>query len=390
MLEKATFFVPEASHINGIRVTIPAGNSYPYYQGEQASTLWSILFEMGVHINFAHQTFKWDNNGAIVHVCIAGFSLINEKIKTITSYYDNYSKTERIKAKNINEYLTDAPIANVRKRRSQISNMPEMNFGSMANDNGNFILNSKEKEELIDTYPKLTDFIYSFIGSKEYLRNEQRYILYLKDINIKTLRSNPDIKKRVQQVQEYRLASKRKKTRELANTPILLGEDRVSFSNKLIIPRVSSTNRPYMPIGFVNKYTIISDSAFQLVNADLYIFGVLQSKMHTIWVKSVAGRLKSDIRYSNTLVYNTFVFPKATQKQKNYIKDLSRNLLKIRQDLLDKGNSIADLYDKLFMPIELQNAHKKLDKAIEETYRKEPFKDNNDRLAFLIRLYKNL
>ncbi len=112
--------------------------------------------------------------------------------------------------------------------------------------------------------------------------------------------------------------------------------------------------------------------------------------MHTIWVKSVAGRLKSDIRYSNTLVYNTFVFPKVTHKQKNYIKDLSRNLLKIRHDLLDKGNSIADLYDKLFMPIELQNAHKKLDNAIEYLYRKEPFRDDNDRLAFLIKLYKNL
>ncbi|MBM6184269.1 class I SAM-dependent DNA methyltransferase [Staphylococcus epidermidis] len=371
-----------------IKAALVSTNSI--FQGEQASILWSILFEMGIHINFAHQTFKWDNNGAIVHVCIAGFSLINDKNKTITSYYDNYSKTKRIKVKNINEYLTDAPIANVRKRSSQISNMPVMNFGSMANDNGHFILNNKEKEELIDTYPEITDFIYSFIGSKEYLRNEQRYILYLKDINIKTLRSNPNIKKRVQQVQEYRLTSKRKKTRELANIPTLLGEDRVSFSNKLIIPRVSSTNRPYMPIGFVNKYTIISDSAFQLVNADLYIFGVLQSKMHTIWVKSVAGRLKSDIRYSNTLVYNTFVFPKVTHKQKNYIKDLSRNLLKIRHDLLDKGNSIADLYDKLFMPIELQNAHKKLDNAIEYLYRKEPFRDDNDRLAFLIKLYKNL
>lgn len=144
-----------------------------------------------------------------------------------------------------------------------------------------------------------------------------------------------------------------------------------------------------MPIGFVSSDTIISDSAFQLVSADLYIFGVIQSKLHTLWIKSIAGRLKSDIRYSNTLVYNTFVFPKVTKETKEYISKLSQELLDIRTDLLNKGNSISDIYDELFMPIELQKAHKRLDKAIENAYKKDGFKDDNDRLSFLIRLYKN-
>lgn len=370
-----------------IKAALVSTNSI--FQGEQANILWSVLFEMGIVINFAHQTFKWDNNGAIVHVCIAGFSLISEKSKSITLYYDNFSKNKTIPAKNINEYLTDSPIANIKKQSTQVSNMPVMNFGSMANDNGHFILTNEEKNDAIHDFPEIKNYIFPFIGSKEYLRNEQRYILYLKDINIKLLRRNSFITTRVQQVKEYRLDSKRKKTRELAYTPTLLGEDRVVFSNKLLIPRVSSSNRPYMPVGFVSRDTIISDSAFQLVNADLYIFGVIQSKLHTLWVKSIAGRLKSDIRYSNTLVYNTFVFPKVTKETKEYISNLSQELLDIRSDLLSKGNSISDIYDELFMPIELQKAHKRLDKAIEHAYKKGGFKDDNDRLAFLIRLYRN-
>ncbi|WP_331463377.1 class I SAM-dependent DNA methyltransferase [Macrococcoides canis] len=372
---------------NNIKASLVSTNSV--FQGEQANTLWMNLFSLGCHINFAHQTFKWDNNGAVVHVAIAGFSLQNEASKYLTIYNSNKHTNETIKVKNINEYLVNAPIANIQKSKKQISNMPSMTFGSMANAGDHLFFNEYEYESFIKDFPEFKQYIYKFIGSKEYIRNETRYILYLKYAPISLLKNNKIIMERIQNVKKLRLASNRPKTIELASTPTLLGEDRVSFSKKLLIPKTSSSRRDYIPIGFVNEDTIISDGAFQLVDADLYIFGVLQSKMHTLWIKTVAGRLKSDVRYSNTLVYNTFVFPVVNETQKKIVEKAATELLEVRETYIDKGFSIADLYNELLMPQDLQKAHRNLDNALEKLYSNHKFISDDERIAYLIKMYHN-
>lgn len=357
------------------------------FQGEQANLLWSELINFGIKINFAHQTFKWDNNGAVVHVCICGFSRIDKKQKLIYVYEDEKNISNIIDAKYINEYLVDAPIANIQKQSKQISGYPKMEFGSMANDNGNLILSEDDRAFILRESPYLKEFIYLYLGSKEYLRNEKRYILYLKNAPVKIIKNNKEIIRRINNVRNYRLSSNRKKTNELGNTPLLLGEDRVSFTKKLLIPRVSSSRRPYIPVGFVDDNIIISDSAFQLVGADLYLFGILQSKLHTLWIKTVAGRLKSDVRYSNTLVYNTFPIPPVKEELKTKIIECANSILYIRQTYIENGGSISEIYDELMMPPDLLKEHQKLDKFVEKLYSEKIFKDDNERITCLINLY---
>lgn len=357
------------------------------FQGEQANILWNALFNLDVKINFAHQTFKWDNNGAVVHVCICGFSKVSKKQKLIYVYEDEKNISNVIEAKHINEYLVDAPIANIQKQSKQISGYPKMEFGSMANDNGNLILNEVEKASLLKENMDIAQYIYLYLGSKEYLRNEKRYILYLKNAPVKMIKNNKELVTRINNVRDYRLNSSRKKTNELGNTPLLLAEDRVSFTKKLLIPRVSSSRRPYIPIGFVDENTIVSDSAFQLVGADLYLFGILQSKLHTLWIKTVAGRLKSDVRYSNTLVYNTFPIPHAKEDLKIKITECANTILNIREKYNNNDDSISEIYDELMMPTELLKEHHKLDKLVEKIYSEKTFNDDNERIACLINLY---
>ncbi|WP_437792641.1 type IIL restriction-modification enzyme MmeI, partial [Macrococcoides caseolyticum] len=273
--------------------------------------------------------------------------------------------------------------------KKQISNYPKMIYGSMANDNkGKLQLNKEEKDEIVRKYPYLEEYIHLFIGSEELINGIEKYILYLKDMPINLMRKNPEIQKRLESIRETRLKSSRDKTKELANYPYALGEDRVIKDSKfLIIPRVSSEKREYIPIDYFEYPTIVSDAAFQLENASLYILGVLHSKMHALWLKTVGGKLESRYRYSNTLVYNNFVFPKVNKKEEEKIENIVQQLLCIRNDYLKQGNTLADLYDTNYMPIDLRKKHTELDKAIEKLYKKTPFKDDNERISHMIDLY---
>ncbi|EXJ22642.1 Type II restriction enzyme, methylase subunit YeeA [Alkalibacterium sp. AK22] len=355
-------------------------------QGEQAALLWKDIFNRNISINFAHQTFNWDNE-ANVFVVIIGFSKLKKKDKYIFEYETLNGNPNSKKVSVINEYLLESSPLLLTKSSNQISSYQKMHFGSMANDGGNLILSSEEKNNIIKLHPELTPYIHPFIGSKELIRNEKRYIIYLKDAPLSLMRSNSEIKSRVEAVKAYRLSSRRKKTNELAEVPYLLGEDRVVKDTFLIIPRVSSIRREYIPMGFEEWPTIASDSAFVLPNSDLFIFGVLETRMHTLWLKTVGGKLKGDYRYSNSLVYNNFVFPEVTDEKKENIKKLASIMLKKRNDYLEKGNSLADLYDPLFMPIDLKKSHQLLDDAVERLYKTDGFDNDNERLEFIMKLY---
>jgi hypothetical protein len=292
-----------------------------------------------------------------------------------------------IQAKNINPYLVDAENIIIDSRNKPVSDVPKISYGSMANDGGHLILDAEEREELLAKEPAVKKYVHLFLGSQEFINNEDRWCLWLKDVSPMDLRSLPEIMKRVEKVKQHRFASSREATKKLGQTPYLFGEIRQPESNYLLIPGVSSENRNYIPIGFMNASVIASDLARTVPNATLYHFGVLTSQMHMAWMRTVCGRLKGDYRYSNNIVYNNFPWAsEVSEKQKEQVEKYAQEVLDARK--LFPDSSLADLYDPSAMPKILVDAHRALDKAVDHCYRREPFKTELERLEFLFGLYR--
>ena len=353
-------------------------------QGMQATILFKEIFDKAVKINFAHQTFKWDNNGAAVFVIIIGFAKFDRPVKKLFTYEKITDEPVSTDVKNINQYLLPAPTVFVDGRKPHISGLPTMEFGNRPIDDGNFILSDEERSALTEKYPELSVLIHPFIGARELLHNEKRFVLFLKDAPLKLLQ-NPEIRQRVQAVKDFRLASKNPGTVKIANTPTLFYDDRYTATPVLAIPSATSGNREYVPIGYYDENTIISNLCFQLSNATLGMFALLQSKLHMAWLDTVGGRLKGDYRYSNTLVYNTFVVPE-TAKGVPLLEHTAQAILDARQKYLDQGASLAGMYDPLTMPPDLRKAHQDNDKLVDSLYGlKNPTKE--ERVARLMELY---
>jgi hypothetical protein len=256
----------------------------------------------------------------------------------------------------------------------------------MANDGGNLLLNYTELHELLKAEPKVQEFIRPFLGSQEFINGVKRYCIWLKDVPPEKYSKLSLLLKKINSVREYRLKSSRENTRKLAEFPSLFGEIRQPKSDYLLIPGVSSENRKYIPIGFLSKKIIASDLARTIPEASLYSFGVITSMMHMTWVKYICGRLKSDYRYSASIVYNNFPWPEnPSEKQKETIEAAAQKILDTRAEF--PGSSLADLYSPLTMPQALVKAHNELDKAVDMVYRPQPFASETKRIEYLFGLY---
>ena len=359
-------------------------------QGEQVPILWKYLFAQGVNINFLHQTFKWSNDAkgnAAVYCTIVGFALFNKPEKRIFEYPDIKGEPNEIAAKNINGYGIDAPNIFIERHGKPISDVPPMNFGNMPLDGGNLILSEKEKDQFLFENPdaKQFGFVKELIGAKEFLQNKKRYCLWLVNIEPHDIRRFAFILDRVAKTRHFRLASSAPSTVEHA---IRATEFRDTNNPRqyVLIPRVSSENRDYIPMGFFGVDEIASDSCQVVPNAKLYHFGILTSQMHMAWMRAVAGRLKSDYRYSKDIVYNNFIWPTVTDDQRAEIERLAQAVLDARAQF--PAASLADLYDPLTMPPALSKAHKQLDRAVDKLYQKEPFASDPARVAHLFELYR--
>ena len=362
-------------------------------QGQQVPIIWKELFKNGVHINFAHQTFKWSNEArgkAAVYCIIVGFSLKDEKEKTLFIYEDIKAEPKTIKAKQINAYLMDSDAVFIESRSDAVTaNVPAMVFGSMPNDGGHLIIEENEYEEFIKAEPEAKKFIRKFLGAEEFINNKKRYCLWLVGAKPEELRECPLVMERIAKVKEHREKSKREATRKLSRFPSLFGEIRhPKDGNYLLIPSVSSEKRKYIPMDFMDSSVIASNLNLIIPNATLYHFGVLGSAMHMTWVKVVCGRLGTGYRYSKDVVYNNFPFPNANKAEQEAIAQKAQVILDARS--LYPESSLADLYDPLTMPKELTLAHKALDVAVDRLYRKAPFKDDAERVAFLFEMYKEI
>ncbi len=381
---KATQYIENTS----INVAFVSTNSIT--QGEQVSVLWGeLLKNYGIKIHFAHTTFKWSNEArgkAAVYCVIIGFANYNIKDKQLFNYTDIKGDPTELIVKNINPYLANAKDLIILRRDKPIIDVPEMSFGNMPLDGGNLLFTQEEKDNFIKVEPKAEKYFLPLISAKEFLNNKKRWCLWLEDVNPNELRELPKVLERVEAVKQFRLASIRKSTVKKANFPSLFGEIRDFGKTFIVVPRVSSENRKYIPMGFFDRNNIVSDTMLAITNGTLYNFGVLISEMHMAWVKYTCGRLKSDYRYSKNIVYNNYPWPKEpSKKNKNKVKEKAQKVLDIRDEFPE--SSLADLYDPLTMPSNLVKAHQELDKAVDLCYRPQAFKNETSRIEYLFELY---
>jgi hypothetical protein len=360
-------------------------------QGEQVGVLWSWLLAQGVKIHFAHRTFAWSNEArgkAAVHCVIVGFALEDTSEKIIFEYEDIKGEAHALPVGNISPYLTNTTSILIEKRMMPLGKVPEIVFGSKAVDFGHFVIEESELDDFLATEPAAQPFIREFIGSEEFLNGGKRYCLWLKGISPQALRAMPKVLARVEAVRKERLKSVKAPTRELAQTPAEFGEDRQPTSPYLLIPKVSSENRDYVPLGFLMPDVIINPSVLVVPNAGRYDFGVLQSVMHMAWMRAVCGRLESRYQYSASIVYNNFPWPEPTDKQRSTIEAAAQGVLNARA--AHPGASLADLYDPLSMPPNLVKAHHALDKAVDAAYGYKAAATDAARVAFLFGRYQQL
>jgi hypothetical protein len=371
------------------RVKIAFVSTNSITQGEQVGVLWNELLRLGAKIHFAHRTFRWSNEArgkAAVHCVIIGFALHDVSRKTIYDYPDVNGEPHELTVGNINPYLVDAIDVLLLKRTTAISPAPPINYGSMAIDDGHLILEEADYKSLLKEYPASSAWIRPYMGGEELLNGTKRWCLWLENITPQELRQIPPIMERVERVKQFRTASRRATTVELAKYPSLFGERRQPKGRYMAIPKVSSENRVYLPIAMLRPNVIANGSLLVIPDPHIYSFGVLCSQMHMAWMRYVAGRMKSDYQYSNQIVYNNYPWPSdPTERQRTAIEETAQAVLDVRATHTDA--SLADLYDPVAMPPDLRKAHQSLDKAVDAAYGKKNFASDAERVAFLFELY---
>ena len=348
---------------SNIRTAFVSTNSIT--QGEQVASVWKPLYDrFGIHIDFAHRTFRWDSEASLkahVHCVIVGFSVApNDKPKQLFA-------AERVQeVENINPYLVEADLVFIDGRTKPICSVPSLLNGGKPTEGGFLILSEEEKEALLEKEPQALSLIRPYMMGKDFIQRKPRYCLWMVKANPSLIQKCPEVKRRIDKVKEYRLASPKEATRKKAVTPMLFDEVRECVTDYVAIPKVSSENRKYIPMEYLPPSIIPGDKLFMMPDASIYNFGVLTSNVHMAWMRTVCGRLKSDYSYSNTIVYNNFPWPNPTEAQRAKIEQTAQGILDARA--LYPDCSLADLYDEATMPPELRTAHQKNDRAVMEAY----------------------
>ncbi|WP_141732415.1 class I SAM-dependent DNA methyltransferase [Oligoflexus tunisiensis] len=385
------WFIKAARYIesnHNIRCAFVATNSVS--KGEQVSLLWSILNEEKIKINFAYQSFKWTNEGrgkAGVGVVIIGFSKTVLTPQLLFKFDEATNDHIRNEVESISPYLIEGNDIYVEKRKSPLCGTPKMIYGNTPIDGGQYILSDKEKKNLLASDKRIEKYIRRFISTKEYLRNIPIWCIWLENAKPSDLKDIPELKKRIAAVRSERLKSDRAQTKKMAENPTLFAEIRQPKSDYMLLFKVSSERRKYVPISFQKKSDILHNTCIALQSNDQYLFGILSSYMHTLWLRIIGGTLEHRLQYSIEIVYNSFPLPlNINQKTKDAVIEAVNNLLSIRKTLLSE-NTFENLYDPDLMPPRLSKAHMNLDKAIERCYIKGEFKDDDHRISHLLSLY---
>lgn len=388
----AGWYFKAAAYVRGTDVPMCFVSTNSITQGEQPAILWATLGDrFGLGIEFAYRTFTWESEArgkAHVHVIIMGLS---QRSNTPKRLFDTDRAGAPIQSihPSITPYLLPGTTGALRKRSKPVSDAPELVWGSMPNDGGHLLMSADERAELLERSPGAEEFIRPIVGAKEFLHRIERWCLWFVGVEPTRISRYPDLVDRIEKVRLTRLESDREETVALAATPMLFGEIRQPADAYLLIPEASSELRRYIPMAMQDPEIICSNLAKMIPNATNYHFGILTSRMHMAWVDVVAGRLKSDYRYSNRLVYNNYPWPQGpTPAHMARVEELAQAVLDSRA--LYPDSTLAQLYDPLLMPAELVHAHQRLDRAVERCYRPDPFASDRERVEFLFALYEQL
>lgn len=383
------WYMKAARFTQGKRTRCALVSTNSICQGEQVANLWKPLHDLGIHIDFAHNTFRWDNEAADkahVFCVIVGFSR-ESGTKTLFYHATPDSDEEQIPMARINAYLKDAPDVFIYSRSKPICDVPEMGIGNKPIDGGFYLFTDEEKDDFLKKEPKAEGFFHPWLGSKEFIHGYHRWCLWLGEATFSDLKQLPECRKRVEQVREYRLASKSAGTRKIADKPTRFHVENMPEGSSIIIPEVSSSRRKRVPMGFVGPEIFCSNKVRLIPNASLYHYGILQSQFHNAWVRIVTGRLKDDYQYSANIDYNNFVWPEPTESQREEVERCAQAVLDARD--AQEGATLADMYDpknETFFP-ELMTAHKALDAAVEAAYGVDFGGDEEKIVAHLFNLY---
>ena len=385
----AAWYQKAAEFIKGTSIEVAYVSTNSLVQGEHIPLFWKQFYNnFDITINFAYPTFKWQTESqrkAAVHCVIIGFTAFHKQGDKWIYFGDKIKK----KVNNIHPYLKALPNVFIENRAKPLSSsVAPLVYGSFALDDGNYTISEKEYENLIEKEPDIKKYLLEFLGSEEFINNKRRYCIWLKDAEIKDIRKSRILSEKVKRVQEWRRKSGRKETVDAALTPTLFAEIRQPDSHYLAIPITSSERRRYIPMGYMNENVIASNHLLVLPNATLYEFGVLASNVHMAWVRTVAGRMKSDYNYSARIVYNNFPWPTPTEEQKAKIEQTAQAILDARAIYPDC--SLADLYDETTMPVELRRAHQQNDKAVMQAYGFSIKMTESECVAALMKMYQEL
>lgn len=379
------WFIKGADYLRDSRAELSLVSTNSVVQGEHVALLFPMIFDMDIEIGYAYTSFKWENNAkynAGVTVVVVSLRMASDKPKYI------FTDDLRIRASHINGYLADSRNVFIRsRRRAPLGGLPPMSFGSMPNPTRPFVFSPAQREEFIEAVPEGERFIRLFLGADEFIEGKERYALWITDDEVDRALEISELSQRINQVREIRSASDRLATQKLASFPHRFGEVRYKPTNSIIVPSVSSERRDYIPIGFLGPDTVISNLAFAVYDAEPWLFALLTSRMHMVWVRAVGGQLETRLRYSNTIVYNNFPVPPLSTQTKEELTELALRVLDVREYHCEY--TLAELYAPEKMPENLRQAHAEVDAAVDKLYSTRAFETDEARLSTLFAIYED-
>lgn len=360
-------------------------------QGVQVPILWPLVFATGHRIIFAYTSFKWANlasHNAGVIVVVVGISINHSKPKVLFSAVDRDEVSAK-QALNINAYLVSGPDIVIQPERKSISACAYMDLGNMPKDGGYLLFSAEEAEDAIRKEPAISNYIFDFVGSQEFVKGIVRKCLWIEDEQVENAERIPLIAERLAGVRAMRLASDAESTRAYANRPYRFKQIQGrGLDSSIVVPKVSSESREYLPVGMLTAHSVVSDNAFALYDAPLWNMALIASRLHLVWIGTVCGKMKTDFRYSNTLGWNTFPVPLLTEQNKADLSRCAEDILLARE--VHFPATIADLYDPDNMPENLRHAHERNDEVLERIYIGRRFKNDTERLEKLFEMYTRM
>lgn len=383
------WFIKGARYVTGSNSSLAFVSTNSVTQGEHVGLLFPALFAMGVEIGFAHVSFKWENNAkSNAGVTVVVISLRSERSGPVYLYEGDH----RTSVRHLNGYLIPGPNVFISRRNSPIARtFPRMRFGSMPRDGGGLILQAHEARDLMDMQPKARRFVKGYVGADDLINGAERYCLWIRDHEYQAAQEVPQLVARFSRVAAARTSEKASAaTAKFAAEPYRFVQRAYKPTDAIIVPRVSSEKRDYVPMGYVGPETVISDAAFAVYDAEPWLFAILTSRMHMAWLRAVGGKMKTDFRYSNTIVYNNFPVPEGalTDAVKEELNEAALRILDVRE--YHSEATLAELYDREKMPQNLRDAHARVDALVDALYSKRPYETDEDRLADLFALYKKM